>query len=217
MKLVGLLPIAILVTGFIGYYTLPAFGLQQASTADQHCSASNPCVRICGDHVCYPGETYTGQTNNTTQNQMSNNTRTQNSTASVPTTPTASQNATGGNTTMGNVTPSTTPSGIPPVSTTSSSNQTSGIRMVTDSKMCLASVDRCVMVKKLNQSPRIQLSAGIGALDVSCKDGFQLVLKATDNSPACVRASTLDELVKSGWALSQDAMIKVKMMYEPNG
>ena len=89
-----------------------------------------------------------------------------------------------------------------------------GTRMVTDSKMCLASVDRCVMVKMMHLSPKIQLEAGIGALDVTCNTGFQLVLKATDASPACVTSSTAAELVARGWALGQDQMTKIKMMYE---
>ncbi len=91
-----------------------------------------------------------------------------------------------------------------------------GTRMVTDSKMCLASVDRCVMVKMMHLPPKIQMEAGIGALDVACNSGFQLILKATDATPACVTPSTAAELILRGWALGQDELTKIKMMYEPN-
>ncbi len=89
-------------------------------------------------------------------------------------------------------------------------------RLVTDSKMCLAKVDLCVMVKKLHIAPIKQVSAGIGALDVACKPDYQLVLKATNNMPSCVKPSDAQELVKRGWALSQDDITKLRMTYEPN-
>ena len=39
-------------------------------------------------------------------------------------------------------------------------------------------------------------------IDVTCKAGLQLITKAEDKSPACVRQVTSDELVKRGWAQS---------------
>ncbi len=91
-----------------------------------------------------------------------------------------------------------------------------GTRLVTDSKMCLAKVDLCVMVKMMHAAPMKQINAGIGALDVVCKPDYQLVLKATDNKPACIRPSDAQELVKRGWALSQDDMMKIISAYKPN-
>ena len=49
-------------------------------------------------------------------------------------------------------------------------------------------------------SPLYQLRSGIMIQDIKCIEGMQLVLKAEDNSPACVNASTAQELVKRGWA-----------------
>ena len=90
-------------------------------------------------------------------------------------------------------------------------------RLVTDSKMCLASVDACVMVKQLHLAPLKQLNVGVGALDVSCNTGYQLVLKAADYMPACVKTSTVPILVERGWATSQDEFVQLKAKYEPQG
>ena len=89
------------------------------------------------------------------------------------------------------------------------------VRLVTDSKMCLAGVDTCFMAKKFHFSPMNQLRIGIGALDVTCKDGFGLVLKSTNNMPSCVKSSTADVLVQRGWALSPDEFTRLRMTYEP--
>lgn len=92
-----------------------------------------------------------------------------------------------------------------------------GTRMVTDSKTCLASVDRCVMVKMMHLPPMIQMETGLGALDVSCNAGLQLVLKASDASPACVTPPAAAKLVTWGWALGQDRMDKIRAQFEPAG
>ena len=165
---------------------------QQGYIHDQPCTASVPCQKICGDHVCSPGEVYP---------LVSDNTKIQ-TTAGAPPVPQISNYQ---NTTSSQNTP-----GI------SSIYDTNGTRMVSDSKMCLAGVDTCVMAKMRHVPPSVQMRVGIGALDISCQSGFQLVLKATNNMPACVSPSTANELVKRGWALSQDAMMREKMMFEPN-
>jgi len=53
-------------------------------------------------------------------------------------------------------------------------------------------------------SPLKQFKSGIAAQDVTCNEGLQLVIKAKDNSPACVRSSTAEKLVTLGWAKSQE-------------
>jgi plastocyanin len=50
--------------------------------------------------------------------------------------------------------------------------------------------------------PLKQLKSGIMIQDIKCVEGMQLVLKAEDNSPACVKPTTAQELVKRGWAKS---------------
>jgi hypothetical protein len=49
-------------------------------------------------------------------------------------------------------------------------------------------------------SPYKQFKSGVISKDVQCKDGLQLVLKATNDSPACVKPSTTSTLILWGWA-----------------
>ena len=49
-------------------------------------------------------------------------------------------------------------------------------------------------------SPRKQISSGINPQDVICSEGFELIFKSTDNSPACVKPSTAEKLIQRGWA-----------------
>jgi hypothetical protein len=48
-------------------------------------------------------------------------------------------------------------------------------------------------------SPLHQFKSGIAANDVNCKQGLQLVIKAEDGSPACVKPQTAQKLVEHGW------------------
>ena len=48
-------------------------------------------------------------------------------------------------------------------------------------------------------SPLKQFSLGILPIDVKCKMGFELLLKITTGTPACVTPSTADKLVSYGW------------------
>lgn len=49
-------------------------------------------------------------------------------------------------------------------------------------------------------SPLMQFKSGISASDVKCQQGFGLVIKSDDNSPACVKPDTAAKLVAWGWA-----------------
>ena len=48
--------------------------------------------------------------------------------------------------------------------------------------------------------PHKQVSSGINPQDVICSEGFELIFKSTDNSPACVKPSTAEKLIQRGWA-----------------
>ena len=50
-------------------------------------------------------------------------------------------------------------------------------------------------------SPRHQVSAGIDAQEVECREGFELVMKTSNASPMCVKETTADKLVKRGIAI----------------
>jgi hypothetical protein len=48
-------------------------------------------------------------------------------------------------------------------------------------------------------SPRAQMLAGLSANQVMCKEGLNLVFKATDGSPICIKASTVYKLIERSW------------------
>jgi len=50
--------------------------------------------------------------------------------------------------------------------------------------------------------PLEQFKSGIKVQDVKCNAGFELVIKSTDGSPACVKPETAQKLVERGWAIS---------------
>src|SRR5579885_2851618 len=53
-------------------------------------------------------------------------------------------------------------------------------------------------------SPLEQLRSGIAASNIQCRQDLELIFKATDNSPACVKPSTVTKLVVWGWAKPTD-------------
>ena len=54
-------------------------------------------------------------------------------------------------------------------------------------------------------SPRAQMLAGLSANQVMCKEGLNLVFKATDGSPICVKASTVYKLIERSWISMESA------------
>ena len=49
-------------------------------------------------------------------------------------------------------------------------------------------------------SPLVQFKSGIAANNVQCQQGLQLVIKAENGNPACVKPDTVTKLVQWGWA-----------------
>jgi hypothetical protein len=49
-------------------------------------------------------------------------------------------------------------------------------------------------------SPLQQFKSGTPASSVDCNDGLQLIIKAEDGSPACVKPATTQKLIERGWA-----------------
>ena len=50
-------------------------------------------------------------------------------------------------------------------------------------------------------SPLKQFKSGIKAEDVKCNTGFQLILKGSDNSPACIKKSDVSDFIQRVWAI----------------
>ena len=61
-------------------------------------------------------------------------------------------------------------------------------------------------------SPRMQVLQGVLPSDVSCKSGFELIFKTSNNMPFCVKPETAKRLVERGWAttISQQIIEKPK-------
>ncbi|MFY9301368.1 MAG: hypothetical protein WAO91_09295 [Candidatus Nitrosotenuis sp.] len=49
--------------------------------------------------------------------------------------------------------------------------------------------------------PKMQMNDGVAPQDVECKQGLELVLKASDGSAACVKPNTKELLLARGWAV----------------
>jgi hypothetical protein len=49
-------------------------------------------------------------------------------------------------------------------------------------------------------APLKQMHSGVSAKDVVCKEGLELIFKASDGSAACVMPSTVSKLIERGWA-----------------
>jgi len=49
-------------------------------------------------------------------------------------------------------------------------------------------------------SPLAQFKSGIAANNVKCQQGLQLVIKAENGNPACVKPDAVAKLVEWGWA-----------------
>ncbi len=54
-------------------------------------------------------------------------------------------------------------------------------------------------------TPRAQMLAGLSANQVMCKEGLNLVIKTSDGSPACVKASTVYKLIERSWISMESA------------
>lgn len=74
---------------------------------------------------------------------------------------------------------------------------------ISDKKIALSDYVVTLTISKPEiLSPYKQFKSGVASKDVQCADGLQLVLKITNDSPACVKPSTASTLILWGWAKS---------------
>lgn len=70
-------------------------------------------------------------------------------------------------------------------------------------------------------SPKKQVQLKITSTKITCKQGLVKVIKATDDSPACVKPSTAEKLEKLGWAKQIDPKniesVKMRLQEPPLG
>ena len=50
-------------------------------------------------------------------------------------------------------------------------------------------------------SPRQQITAGINAVEIECREGFSLVLKESNGVPMCLKADTALVMIERGIAV----------------
>ncbi|EPA04486.1 hypothetical protein BG20_I2303 [Candidatus Nitrosarchaeum limnium BG20] len=55
-------------------------------------------------------------------------------------------------------------------------------------------------------SPLKQFNSGILADEIQCKEGFQLIIKSNDKSPACVKPQSVAVLLIRGWSMQSDTI-----------
>lgn len=81
---------------------------------------------------------------------------------------------------------------------------TVGLKETDDDVSHLVCADKlCLEVDELpknKDSPLGQFKIGISLPNILCKDGFELVLKKSNQRPACVSPETKTQLVLRGWA-----------------
>ena len=53
-------------------------------------------------------------------------------------------------------------------------------------------------------SPKSQYTEGTDPYDVICNESLELVIKNSDKSPACVKSTSVSELIERGWAVIAD-------------
>jgi len=63
-------------------------------------------------------------------------------------------------------------------------------------------LDYVVTLKLSLFSPLKQFKSGASLGELTCIQGFSLVIKSQDNSPACVKPESVAKLVERGWARS---------------
>ena len=80
-------------------------------------------------------------------------------------------------------------------------NDPSSIRIVLPMVNIEGELDQPVESQKTHKSPRAQIRDGIVSTEVICKEGFELLLKTSDGSPACVKRLTAQKLIERGWQI----------------
>ena len=80
-------------------------------------------------------------------------------------------------------------------------------------------IEPAQIVINYDDPPRKQFRAGIPSEEIKCKEGLDLVIKATSGFPACVKPQSKQKLFEMGWAandqmiLEEEAISLIKKQY----
>ena len=198
MKLYPVIVSIILAAGALGYAT--------DASAQNPCSSSYPCQRICGNHVCAPGEVFaagtgtaaantTAMANATTMKATGTNATVANTTSSMAMgandTATKTANATTG------YLPPPVPQGNATLTPLMNKANATGFPMNSTTEQIPPTV---ITQPPAVPSPEKQVASGTSPADVKCQSGYQLALNKFDSRPACVTPDVMAKLVARGWA-----------------
>jgi len=75
----------------------------------------------------------------------------------------------------------------------------SSLNIEVPAKLDVSTIETEVNELEIIKSPKSQTNSGIAPTEVVCKQGFKLLLKTTDGSPACVKESNVNKLIERGW------------------
>jgi len=70
---------------------------------------------------------------------------------------------------------------------------------IAEEEMTEETMEEETMMMTQVQSPRKQMDEGVEAEDVVCKEGLELIIKASTGSAACVKPSSVEILLDRGW------------------
>ncbi len=71
--------------------------------------------------------------------------------------------------------------------------------MMEEEEMMMEEEEEEMMMEKKIMSPIQQMKSGVAPADVTCKGGLELIFKAIDGSAACVKPSSVEKLIQTGW------------------
>jgi uncharacterized protein (UPF0333 family) len=187
MKPIALTLAVVMFSSGLGYDSMVAYG----QTTDQPCSVSHPCVKICGDHPCAPGERYALSANSTTTvSSNTNNTNTNQTGASG-----MSANVK----MMDNATVTKTSSNM--TMKTNGTMSTTNMTMSINGTMTHTSTNTTMTTTPKIMMPKEQVASGTQPKDVKCQSGFELIINQFNSRPACVKSDVASLLVERGWGM----------------
>ena len=196
MKLTPVIVSIILASSTLGY------GIASAQTTNYGgtCTASHPCVKICGDHPCAPGEVYNpGIQSNTTKTTTVSTSTNNTGSPSMQTQMNISDNVTAikkVNGTMQTAANSTSMQTQMNIAANATATKMTNGTMTSTNKTSTTIPPPAPTIP----SPEKQVSSGTAPTDVKCPSGYQLVLNKFDSRPACVSPDVMAKLVARGWA-----------------
>ena len=89
-------------------------------------------------------------------------------------------------------------------------SDTEAIEIIGSIVMQTFTCDHVYESHRINIAPLQQVNLGIKPQEIICEKGLELVFKATDGSPACVKPKTAEKLVERGWGNPQHNTLQTK-------